>query len=214
MPCHPPMPKQLNIIFDFDGTLADTLELALKFGQENLERFHLKEISREDFRNHSLKEVLKLIDLRWYRIPRYVLELKKYIQSNLDHVVVFPGIVGAITTLKKQSLKLFVMSSNSSENIMGVLKRFDLENCFETIVSDSSLFGKHTVLERLFKKYSLEQKSSLYIGDEVRDIEACKRFGVEMIAVSWGWDSALRLQKTGHKKIVNSVEELLANFRR
>ena len=87
------------------------------------------------------------------------------------------------------------------------MTRGDLLSQFRDIVSDSSIFGKHVVLERLFEKHGLKKENTLYVGDEVRDVDACKKVGVEIITVAWGWNCVERLQET-QSPIAHSVEEL------
>ena len=48
----------------------------------------------------------------------------------------------------------------------------------------------------------------IYIGDEVRDIEAMKKAQVDLITVSWGWNSHELLVSHNPKVLINSVEQL------
>lgn len=197
-----------NIIFDFDGTMVDTLDLALAFGNANQHRFSKTKIVKEEFRQRSMREALSHIGLPWYKLPQFVLELKSYLKMHLNTAPIFSGISDLIAELKHQGFGLYVLSSNSRENIEGVLIRTNLLSHFNDIVSDSSIFGKHVILERLFKTHDLSKTDSVYVGDEVRDAEACAKCDIPMIAVSWGWDNFERLRKVPDLTIAQSVEEL------
>lgn len=197
-----------NIIFDFDGTLADTLDLAIEFGNANQARFSKRVISKDDFKEHSMREALKRIGLPLRKLPQFVFELKKYLSSHLQRVQLFPGIVDMIEDLSKKGNKLYIMSSNSAENISAVLERHSLSKNFSAIHSDSSIFGKHRVLARMLPRYNFNTKDTIYVGDEVRDFEACVKCGIEMIAVAWGWNSVDRLKKSGIEKVATSIEEI------
>ena len=197
-----------NIIFDFDGTIADTLQIVIDFGNENQSRFAGKTISRETFRNRSMREALLYVELPYYRLPQFVFEVKRHIRARLTNVQLFPGMKELIQTIASERRNLYIMSSNSKENIVAVLKKYDIENCFQAIYSDSSIFGKHNVLNRLFKNFNLHFDECIYVGDEVRDLEACKKSGIDMICVDWGWDNRSRLSRAGAEKIVSSPDEL------
>ncbi len=199
---------QKAVIFDFDGTLADTLDLAIQFGNENQGRFSTRGISKDDFRNFSMREALKHIELPLYKLPRFALELKEYIRTHLLQVKLFPGITDLIPKLKSSGRNIYIMSSNSEENISAVLKRYELLENFSGIYSDSSIFGKHRVLKRMLSQCDIDHESTLYVGDEVRDFEACKRMGVEMVAVSWGWDNDSRLRQSGIERIASDISGL------
>lgn len=202
------MPR--NLIFDFDGTLADTLDLAIEFGNANYKRFSKRPIVKEEFRNLSMREALKQIGLPLYRLPQFVVELKQYMKAELSKVELFPGVVEFIRRMGQKHKNLFVMSSNSETNISKVLERHQIREQFSAIHSDSSIFGKSRVLSRMVSRHSLKIEDTLYVGDEVRDYEACKKFGIEMAAVSWGWNSFERLRKAGIPKIASSIAELEA----
>ena len=74
---------------------------------------------------------------------------------------------------------------------------------------DTSIFGKHTTLKRLIKKYDLVKKEVIYIGDEIRDIEACKKAGIECIVVTWGYNSRKALQQQNPDYMIDRPADLL-----
>ena len=199
-----------TILFDFDGTILDSLDLALTFGNQNQSRFSKTTITKEEFRNLSMREALAHMGLPWHRLPGFVFELKAFMNEHLQEASVFPEIPSLIVGLKNQGFRLVIVSSNSRENIEGVLSRDGLLNYFEEIVSDSSIFGKHVVLKQLMKRRNMNRAHAVYIGDEVRDAEAAAECGVGMIAVGWGWDSVERLKKVPNLVIAQSVTELSA----
>lgn len=198
-----------NVIFDFDGTLADTLDLALDFGNANYRRFAKTKITRDEFRERSMREVLKFLGIRWYRLPQFIFALKNHLRSNVSQVSLFSGISEFIKLAHGQGFHLYILSSNSLENIEPVLLRAELRGYFRGIVSDASIFGKHVVLRKMLKTQGLRRTESVYIGDEVRDYDACKKVGLPMVAVAWGWDSFNRLKRENGIRIVETPEELL-----
>ncbi|MGE4233421.1 MAG: HAD-IA family hydrolase [Bacteriovoracia bacterium] len=197
-----------NLIFDFDRTLVDTLDLALQFGNSNQHRFSKKTISKEEFRRLSMREALRKIGLPWYKLPRFLYELKGELKNNIDKVQIFDGIFESVEFLYSKNTHLYILSSNSASNVKLVLDKFKLGHCFKNIIGDSSLFGKHVVLKNFLKKENLNKNDCIYIGDEVRDIDACRKIGLPIVAVGWGWDDKERLQKTGQAQIFSHPEEL------
>jgi len=198
-----------NIIFDFDGTIADTLEIALKFLEENAKKFQLQTISREDFRSKPLKKTLKEIGLSNYKLPSYILQLKSYLKKHISNVEVFEGIKETVKQLKFNDHKIFILSSNSSENIKLIMDLHGMTELFEKFICDSSIFGKHILLKRMLKDLHLELHSTIYVGDELRDLKACQKIGMNIILVSWGWNNLDLLKTAGPKHIANSPEALV-----
>lgn len=74
-----------------------------------------------------------------------------------------------------------------------------------------SLFSKSKTLARVLKEQNLTLAETLYIGDEVRDIESCQKIGLDILSVTWGLNDKESLQKAGGKTI-DTREELLAKL--
>jgi phosphoglycolate phosphatase-like HAD superfamily hydrolase len=85
---------------------------------------------------------------------------------------------------------------------------------FSFIHSELNLFGKSGALDKMLKKYKLHKPDVLYVGDEVRDIEACKKVGVDIVSVTWGFNSREVLEKYQPNKLVGTPEELLQCIRK
>src|SRR3989344_952663 len=173
-----------TIIFDFDGTIADTLPLIIEFFNQNAEKFGFKKLGPsevEGLRNKTVLEIIKEFKISLFRLPFIA---------------------------KKKGFKIGILSSNSKENIKKFLKANDLL-IFEFIYSESNIFGKGNALKSLLKKLKLNSKEVVYIGDEVRDIEACKKNGVKIISVTWGFNKKEILQKNKPDYLVDKLQEIL-----
>lgn len=99
-----------------------------------------------------------------------------------------------IKQLHSDGYKIFILSSNSVEAIRDVLKKYDLDEYVMRIYSGATLFGKAKRLNSFFKKEHLSKEQCVYIGDEVRDIEATKQVGLKCIAVEWGYSAPAKLK--------------------
>jgi phosphoglycolate phosphatase len=73
----------------------------------------------------------------------------------------------------------------------------------------SRLFGKRRALARARKAEGMRRNEVLFIGDEVRDVEAAQAAGVDVAAVTWGFNSRVALAKCDPTYVVDSPEELL-----
>ncbi len=59
------------------------------------------------------------------------------------------------------------------------------------------MFGKHRYIGRLLKEKKRSGEEALYVGDELRDVQACKKVSVKVAAVTWGYDK-VELLEQGH----------------
>lgn len=201
-----------TIIFDFDGTIADTLETIAVLYNKVAVDFNCKPVSfeeKEKFRAMKSHDFLKECNIPLILLPILALKIKAELRQEIKTIKPFAGIIQALHNIKDAGLKLGVMSSNSVDNIKLFLEENNLNNIFEFIHSGKNIFGKDKVILRLLSKYKLQRNSVVYVGDETRDIEALKRIKVPIIAVSWGFNSHEILEKQNPDALIDNPDELL-----
>jgi phosphoglycolate phosphatase len=205
------MPMIKYIIFDFDGTVADSKELAFDLLNELSGKYGFRKIARDEVSSLmllSMKERLKFMQIPLVQLPFMVLELKKNYASILPFIKPFSGIKEVMLSLKHQNIRTVIISSNSVANIKQFLVKHDLDY-FETIHSQSNIFGKHRSIKSLLHQLKIGLHEVIYIGDEHRDIEACKKANIKIIAVKWGLDPAALLKKAKPDYIVDSPADII-----
>lgn len=192
------------IVFDFDGTLANTLEAILEIAEQEI-----GPISDEDFRvmrSEGVKGVIKRYNIKTWELPKVIARFSSKLKKRSD-VNLYPEVADMIDTLGK-SFKLGILSSNSEDNIRLVLDRSGIADKFEFIYSQSSLFGKDKVMKKMCKKHQIDTSQIIYVGDEDRDIIACKKVGINSIAVTYGFNDKDRLTKTEPNYMVDTPMEV------
>lgn len=199
------------IIFDFDGTIADSFstlvtianELALEFGYPQVDQEEILRLSKL-----SSREIIQQSPVPFHKIPFVLRRIKKELNKNIADLQPFAGIVRALLSLKKEGYILGIITSNLEENVYQFLYNNNLQFCFDFIYSGTTLFGKHKIINKAIKKHSLQAKEIIYVGDETRDIEAAKKSKIKVIAVSWGFNSPSVLAKYKPDFIVTKPKEL------
>src|SRR5690606_36319853 len=98
------------------------------------------------------------------------------------------------------------------------LENNDLSDKIDFIYSGKSLFGKDKVMTRLFDQEGISREEVIYVGDEIRDMEASVKAGIKAIAVSWGlcsWENqdTLRPDQVAHtpNDLVACIKEIIKN---
>lgn len=203
------------IIFDFDGTIADTLPYSFKKFLEIAKTLQLNDLSERqiitEIRSKSYQELLRGSFKRaWLKLP-YVVNMIKNMQMELEkemeNIKFFPGVKKFLFGLKKKGYKLVIISSNRIENINKFIK-FNKIEVFDFVHGKTDLFGKAGYLEKFLTDFKLNKSEVIYIGDEIRDVEACHKVGIKIIGVSWGLHTAEALKKNGVDFIVKKPEEI------
>jgi len=197
------------IVWDFDGTLADTLALALTAYNDLAARYGFRPVKDPAaVRGMSTRVFLKQHRISLLRLPRLLRDYHAVTRSRMGEVRLFDGMPDVLSRLKATGCRQGVLSSNSAENITACLRANGVEGVFDFVIGYPRLFGKGRVIRRLLTKQGIEPTRFLYIGDEVRDVEAAKQAGVDGGAVAWGFHTLERLSQASPTYLWSSPEEV------
>ncbi len=205
------MKRPALIIFDFDGTIANTVTPGLVYANEILMEMGRNPITHEDFqllRNKSTRDVLKYFKLSLLEIPSLALRLRKRVRQNIAEMKPYPAMPFVLDELKKRGYDLEILTSNAKDLVLQFLNNNNLTQ-FNTITSERDLFGKHISLGKLMKRYKLNPEDCIYLGDEVRDVEACKKAHIPIISVTWGLQAEEILKIAGCTYVAEKPEDIL-----
>lgn len=200
-----------TIIFDFDGTIADTLPVIVRLFNSRAKEFGFDKLSTVDIetlRRMKISEIISKYGLTLIKVPYIVGKIKKELNSQIERVKLFDQMKETLYFLNKNKYNLGILSSNSKENIEKFLKSKDLE-LFNFIYSENNLFGKDKALINLLQKNKINPDKTIYVGDEVRDIDACKEANLKIISVSWGFNKREILEKNKPDYLIDSPEEIV-----
>lgn len=180
--------KKTTVIFDFDSTLAESLpevkKIFIQIAQDlNYPQITPKLIDRLIHR--EIKEVLRELKFPIFKLAKMEKLFRQKIKLVIKNIKPFPEIKKTIKELKKLGYPLGILSSNSQENVLWFLKKYQM-NDFNFIDGGSGFFGKAKRLKKLLKKEKLKRDEVIYIGDETRDIFAAQKNKVRVISVTWG----------------------------
>lgn len=200
------------LLFDFDGTIADTRTMALRILNELSEEFHFRALPEEELpeaRNMTTQKLIRHLGIRRWRVPKIARRGLAKFQERIHKVEPIQNMPVILHQLHKRGFYLGILTSNSEVNVTAFLKHHDIA-CFEFIRSSSKLFGKAREIRRIMKEYQLQPEDLIYIGDETRDIEATHSTAIRMAAVTWGYNSADILRSMNPEFLFDYPEQLLS----
>lgn len=199
------------LLFDFDGTLADSKEVALAALNRLADKHRYKRIepeALEDLRKLSIVERCRQLGWPVYKIPFLATELYQLYREAIHQVSLFEGIPQTLTELQRRGYKLAIISSNSEQNIRDFLLANNL-TFIQDVICSNKIFGKDKVIKKFLKAHHLQPDNVLYIGDEIRDIVACKKCNIKVAWVSWGFDAYELVQPANPDFIVHQPAGIL-----
>ena len=203
--------KPLNIIFDFDGTLADSFSTAMQKLSLLANQFNFRKINQNEIdglKDLTSREVIKYLKIPFYRLPIVLREARECMCKEIPALPTFINFPEVLKELH-MDCSLGILTSNSSENVVSWLKCHKIEHLFDFIHAESSYFGKKHILKKLIKSNKMKPFQTFYVGDETRDVDSARKCNINSIAVSWGFNSEAALVKNKPDYIARTPSDIL-----
>jgi phosphoglycolate phosphatase len=205
------MSRQL-VIFDFDGTLADSAGWVLSILNELAEKHHFRKTTPEEvdeLRGLGNREVMARLGFKRWRLPWLARDLRRRSLAAADHIALFAGAAELIERLAARGVDMAIVTSNGEATVRRVLGE-QLAQRIRYYECGVSMFGKSSKLKRLERRSGIAPRSVLCVGDEPRDIEAAAGAGLPCVAVSWGYSRPAALWALRPTRLLDSFEALEA----
>ena len=204
------MSRQFTIIFDFDGTLADSLELMLKLYNDSADDFgslpvDITEV--DELRKLGYKKAMKVKKIRLTTLPKLALHVAREMKHHMHEVSPHEGIIPMLEQLQRSGISIGILTSNNAALVQDFLETNKFPE-FDFVVSEKTLFSKEKALKRIMKRHHLKKEQVIYIGDEPRDVLSSQRAGVKVFGVSWGLAGRVGLSKNPPDRIADTTDEL------
>jgi phosphoglycolate phosphatase len=181
-----------TLVFDFDGTIADTLGETRRIFNEIAPEFGIREVLEhevEQLRHLSLKQLLAHLGIPKRRVPALISRGTGMMRGNITRLSMIDGMPEVIVELRRHVRSFGILTSNASANVELFLRHHGLREAFDFISSTSKLTGKAKHLRAIRKTFSLRPEEMIYVGDELRDVKASRKAGIPVAAVTWGFNS-------------------------
>ena len=206
------------IVFDLDGTLADTLRdlaeamnFALK--SEGLTGYEVERY--RTFVGNGIDNLVKVTMADAYT-PEGALRVKAAFQEHYaahcqDFTAVYDGVEELLDRLSRDGILTAVISNKPHRFVPGILKKLYPDHEFWYISGQQEGIARKPApdaLEKLIAQSGSDKSEVLYVGDSDVDVIFAHNAGVKVCGVSWGFRGAEELRKAGADTIVNSVKEL------
>jgi phosphoglycolate phosphatase-like HAD superfamily hydrolase len=209
-PQAPTGPLPSAVLFDFDGTLADTFPRVERLLPRLARELRFRDPGDEgvrQLRGHSMPRILSDLGIPWWKVPLVLWRARALLEADVETIPLFPGIVELLGGLDKAGIEWGILTSNGID----VVRRTLYQNGAPEpgwLEAGLGLSGKAKRICRMAKHWGIEPGEMVLVADETRDVEASRKAQVPMIAATWGYNTAQALVEAGATRLAQDVGEL------
>ncbi len=196
------------LIFDFDGTIADTKTIYYKSIYKEVKRFGLsyKSVDKVVDLGLSLKGVLKKLGFSfltsWFLHKRIMKNVKKKaneVRKCKD-----------VDSIKSISGDKVLITNSLKEFVIPILKHFNLKKEFKEIYGAEDFTSKSDFIKSYLSKNKIKKENCYYIGDRASDVKTARKAGCRsvIIAGKCAWDSRAEILKENPDFIIEDIKDL------
>jgi phosphoglycolate phosphatase len=207
-----------NVLFDLDGTLADSSPGILATYRHvcSVLNIEVSAASLKAMIGHPLEEVLaKLLPPNHPASPQEAVRLyrKRYESDGLYQATIFPGIFELLRNLRDAGYRLFVATNKISFSAEPFCKVHGITPLVEKVYGirpDDGVKNKVMLVRYLLAEEKLNRAETILVGDRRDDMEAARENEIKSAAVGWGFGTREELDAARPTYFVESPSELFS----
>lgn len=210
------MNKIKAVIFDLDGTLADTLPLCVSAFRKSVEPLLKRAVSDEEiiatFGPSEEGTIMALVPDYYEQGISDYLTFYKDLHSMCP--LPFEGMEEILATLKSKGVRIAMVTGKGKHSTDISLSQFRLSHYFEEIETGHpggprKAEGIQNILDAFT---GIRKEEIIYVGDAPSDITASKKVGVPVVAAAWAETAEIEKLAQLHPDILFPTIEDFRNW--
>lgn len=209
------MTSKKYIIFDFDGTLVDSVDIAMSIYNRIAPRYNCKPVqneAREILSSKNPQRFFKEYGITPFKLFLLVYTIRRELGKQIRLIEPVKGMEQTLRALHQYGYRLGILTSNSKKNVEEFLTHNHLRDLFSFVYSGRKLLGKDKAIAKLLEREGIDAKDVVYVGDETRDVLAMKKVLIPIVAVSWGLTSREKHSTLKPESLIDSPVELTSEL--
>lgn len=212
------------VIFDLDGTLADTIASITYCGNLALSRFGLPSFGEEDYKHFVGDGAAMLIrrallaagDERLEHFDEvYETYLEIFAKDCMYQVKPYEGICALLEELKRLSVRIAVLSNKPDRDSLRVVEALFGKGYFDFVQGQRADIPRKpdpAGVYRIMEAFGLSAGDFLYVGDSGVDMKTGRAAGIFTVGVLWGFRDRKELVENGADAVISKPLELLSHL--
>ncbi|MBX9773852.1 MAG: HAD hydrolase-like protein [Xanthobacteraceae bacterium] len=204
------------VIFDFDGTLADSFPWFCRILNEVADRYGFRRTESHEIdalRTMGGRDLMRHFSIPAWKMPFIANYIRKRKSQELDQTRLFDGVDRTLRELSDAGVALALVTSNSEPNARAILGA-ENANLIRTYECGVSMFGKASRFRRVLRRTGTPAADAICIGDEIRDLEAARKAAIAFGAVVWGYTAPEALIAQTPAMVFRAVGEIAEKLAR
>ena len=204
-----------TLLFDFDGTVFDTVEGITKSIQYAL-RKHGRDAELEELRCFAgpplVDKFMEVYEVSKEEAEQLVTDFReRYVPIGVYESSPFPGIRELLEAVRAVGKKTAIATSKPQALAELLLQRAGLRNLFDVVGGSGGGVNndaKWQIVTRAMELCGSKPEDCVLVGDTKYDVEGAKKCGIPCIGVRWGYAAEGELEAAGAAAIVETPEEI------
>jgi phosphoglycolate phosphatase len=197
-------------IFDFDGTLADSAAWVRSTINHVAQRYGFRQITDaelDELRGRRSIDIIRYLGVPTWKMPFIARYMRQLVARDAHLIGLFDGVGTLLAWLVERDVAIAIVTSNSEANVRRILGE-DNSRRVNHYACGASLLGKTSKFHAVVERQGARRDRTIAIGDEARDIEAARKAGLAVGAVSWGYATIDLLRTQQPDYLFSSMEDI------
>lgn len=197
-----------TIIWDWNGTLLDDLDLSIKAVNVLLRERDLPILTLDRYKDIFGFPVINYYEKAGFDFSKEPFEIpaRQYVKlyaSGESDLKLFPDVVDTLSFFKDNNYRQIVLSAMKEDNLRKMISNAGISHFFDGIfgIKDNYAREKVSIGKQVVENLNLNPEKCLMIGDTLHDAEVAEQCGFDCILFSGGHVAKQRLETTGFKII-------------
>ena len=207
--------KATTILFDFDGTLAETMMLIFKVFNQLADTYGYRALSEQEIdtvRHLTIHEFIEHTGIARWKVPIIAIHARRLMHREIHGIHPPAGLVDVLTRIHESGrYHMDILTSNRSENVRAFLGQHSID-WFDEVHSTRSVLSKKRRVKKYIRERGIDPQTLYYVGDTSVDVESARLAGTKSVAVGWGLNTPEALARSNPDHLVDHPRELLDIF--
>ena len=203
------------VVFDWEGTLGDTLGHVLNTLVEEAARLELGEVDELLARQYVMLGLAKAINKLFPRVSLHQHEqllqaVQEVLSTTSADACLFPGAKQCVEDMHQAGMALAIATNKGPQSLQRVLQESGLDDFFKVTRAAGQVPPKPCpqMIEEIMAVFGETPSETLMIGDSVADLEMASRAGVDAIGIDFYHQQKAALLEAGALAVFDNYTEL------